>query len=120
MTEQSSPPGWYDDGSGRMRWWDGQRWGDFQTAPPVITVPLTNTAATAGLVLGLVSLFVNLLLIPSMLGLIFSGIGLSRANAQLRAGYRGNTKRTSALWGIWLSIIGFIGTFVIMVASGGI
>lgn len=20
-------PGWYDDGSGRQRWWDGSRWG---------------------------------------------------------------------------------------------
>ncbi len=22
----SAPAGWYDDGSGRMRWWDGQQW----------------------------------------------------------------------------------------------
>ncbi|MBW8761110.1 MAG: DUF2510 domain-containing protein, partial [Microbacterium sp.] len=20
--------GWYDDGSGRQRWWDGERWTD--------------------------------------------------------------------------------------------
>lgn len=120
MTEQAAPPGWYDDGSGRMRWWDGQLWGDYQAAPPVIPVPLTNGAATAGLVLGLVSLVVNLLLIPSLLGIIFSGVGLSRANAQTRAGYRGQTKRNSALWGIWLSIIGFIGSFIIMAAAGGL
>lgn len=24
----STPAGWYDDGSGRQRWWDGQRWTD--------------------------------------------------------------------------------------------
>ncbi|MDT9593280.1 DUF2510 domain-containing protein [Nocardioides zeae] len=27
----STPPGWYDDGSGTTRWWDGERWSD---APP--------------------------------------------------------------------------------------
>lgn len=27
--------GWYDDGSGRQRWWDGENWTDtFQDAPP--------------------------------------------------------------------------------------
>ncbi|WP_439593782.1 DUF2510 domain-containing protein [Microbacterium sp.] len=27
--------GWYDDGSGRQRWWDGQQWTDsFQEAGP--------------------------------------------------------------------------------------
>ena len=27
--------GWYDDGSGRMRWWDGQQWTDqYQTPTP--------------------------------------------------------------------------------------
>ena len=27
--------GWYDDGAGRQRWWDGQQWTDqFQDPPP--------------------------------------------------------------------------------------
>lgn len=26
--------GWYDDGSGTMRWWDGQRWTDTVQPPP--------------------------------------------------------------------------------------
>lgn len=28
-----TPAGWYDDGSGRQRWWDGERWTDL-FAPP--------------------------------------------------------------------------------------
>lgn len=26
MNERSTPPGWYDDGQGKQRWWSGQRW----------------------------------------------------------------------------------------------
>jgi len=25
-TPTAPPPGWYDDGSGRQRWWDGGQW----------------------------------------------------------------------------------------------
>ncbi|SEB36064.1 MULTISPECIES: DUF2510 domain-containing protein [Microbacterium] len=28
-TPNDTPAGWYDDGSGRQRWWDGQQWGNF-------------------------------------------------------------------------------------------
>lgn len=28
-TPNDTPAGWYDDGSGRQRWWDGQQWGVF-------------------------------------------------------------------------------------------
>ena len=32
-TSQSTPAGWYDDGSGHQRWWDGSAWTDsFQDA----------------------------------------------------------------------------------------
>ena len=40
MTKDGNPmanaqAGWYDDGSGRQRWWDGQIWTDeFQQPPP--------------------------------------------------------------------------------------
>jgi hypothetical protein len=33
----TTPPGWYDDGHGAMRWWDGTRWTEHvaaQDAPP--------------------------------------------------------------------------------------
>lgn len=26
MTNADTPPGWYDDGTGALRWWDGTRW----------------------------------------------------------------------------------------------
>lgn len=26
MTNVQTPAGWYDDGSGRNRWWDGAQW----------------------------------------------------------------------------------------------
>lgn len=30
---QDPPPGWYDDGQGAMRWWDGQEWTDHVHPP---------------------------------------------------------------------------------------
>jgi len=41
----TTPAGWYDDGSGRQRWWDGARWTD--VAPPRPTVsPKSRTIAS--------------------------------------------------------------------------
>ncbi|KJL33098.1 DUF2510 domain-containing protein [Microbacterium oxydans] len=38
-TPNDTPAGWYDDGSGRQRWWDGQQWGNFAEAPaPTATI----------------------------------------------------------------------------------
>ncbi|KJQ54377.1 DUF2510 domain-containing protein [Microbacterium sp. SA39] len=42
-TPNDTPAGWYDDGSGRQRWWDGQQWGTF--ADEVQAQTLTATAA---------------------------------------------------------------------------
>ena len=33
MVSSSTPPGWYDDGSGAQRWWDGAGWADRTQAP---------------------------------------------------------------------------------------
>lgn len=46
----STPAGWYDDGSGRQRWWDGQQWTE-QYAPDTETpsaeaTPADDTAVT--------------------------------------------------------------------------
>jgi len=36
----ATPPGWYDDGHGALRWWDGATWTEHvQPVPPVPPVP---------------------------------------------------------------------------------
>ena len=36
----AAPAGWYDDGSGRLRWWDGQEWTQqYYTAAPPVAAP---------------------------------------------------------------------------------
>ncbi|HEU5223667.1 MAG TPA: DUF2510 domain-containing protein [Candidatus Lumbricidophila sp.] len=55
MTQQT-PPGWYDDGSGAQRWWDGQAWTE-HVAPPVQGQVVAQhveptVAATAGVAIG--------------------------------------------------------------------
>jgi hypothetical protein len=41
MTEQQTPAGWYDDGSGKSRWWDGQAWTDqIQEAASTTPTPI--------------------------------------------------------------------------------
>lgn len=35
----TADPGWYDDGSGSRRWWDGQTWTDATQAPPTAAGP---------------------------------------------------------------------------------
>lgn len=41
----STPAGWYDDGSGRQRWWDGQRWTEhFAPATPQQQAPQQQTS----------------------------------------------------------------------------
>jgi hypothetical protein len=38
----TTPPGWYDDGAGSRRWWDGVQW-----TAHVVTAPATTAAASA-------------------------------------------------------------------------
>ena len=50
-TPNNTPAGWYDDGSGRQRWWDGQQWGNFadeanSPAPSAPTAPAYAAVAT--------------------------------------------------------------------------
>ena len=44
----TTPPGWYDDGHGAMRWWDGARWTEHVAAPdPVLAEPASDPHALA-------------------------------------------------------------------------
>ena len=44
-----TPAGWYDDGSGRQRWWDGQRWTDQYADAQPPTVPPVPEATSSPL-----------------------------------------------------------------------
>jgi hypothetical protein len=69
-------------------------------APPQVAPARTNGMALAALILGIVSLFFNVLLIPSILGIVFGALGLRRARALGRQGM--------AIVGIVLSVIGIV------------
>ncbi|GGM37201.1 DUF2510 domain-containing protein [Microbacterium saperdae] len=50
-TPNETPAGWYDDGSGRQRWWDGQQWGVFADearVPAVATAPAPLATGATG------------------------------------------------------------------------
>lgn len=74
---------------------------------PVYAAPATNGMATAGFVCSLIGLlfFAGIL---SPLGVIFSSLGLKKANV-----LPGRKGRGLALWGLWLGIIGVV--FVVIV-----
>ena len=40
----TTPAGWYDDGSGRQRWWDGQRWTDHYAPDAAASTPPSSSA----------------------------------------------------------------------------
>lgn len=87
---------------------------DFTTAPrpfttvvapaPVFVPPARNPAATAGLVVGLISIVVPGLIL-AVAGLIASGRGLAQASRSARYG-DGPVGRTRAGWGLGLSVVG--------------
>lgn len=82
------PAGWYfDQSSGRQRWWDGSRWTENFAVAGTPAGP-SNSAATASFVLGLIGFFltpipffIGLFLggIPALLAVIFGIVGISRA-----------------------------------------
>lgn len=64
-TPESTPPGWYDDGSGQQRWWDGNQWGQYasQVAPSSGSGGDPKTMAVLAQVLGLITGFIGPLII---------------------------------------------------------
>jgi hypothetical protein len=45
----STPAGWYDDGSGRLRWWDGDQWTKHFADQQQLAVADTTGSTSAGL-----------------------------------------------------------------------
>jgi len=44
----AAAPGWYPDGSGTQRWWDGRGWTDHVAAPAVAAAPYARPALPEG------------------------------------------------------------------------
>lgn len=65
--------------------------------------------ATASLVLGIVSLLVNLLLVPTILAIVFGAIALAH----------GTAGRVRSIVGIVLGVLGIVGLFVQLAILGG-
>ncbi|MFK4851056.1 DUF2510 domain-containing protein [Microbacterium sp. ZW T6_19] len=120
--------GWYDDGSGRQRWWDGERWTDdfapAQGGAPASAAPVTSAPAASGSVspvlgfvgLGLAVLGTVLACVPAVFGVgvvvllagfVVSLVGLFR---------KGAVKWPSIVGMIVAVVGGAIGTVVLVVS----
>ncbi len=139
----STPAGWYDDGSGRQRWWDGTQWtenyapageGDHgaagQAEPAQSNVPYPGTSLaspasagpkltpTLGFVgLGLAVLGTILACIPTVATFVIGGVVLLAALVvSLIAVFKKNTTKWPSIVGIVLSVVGgIIGAIVFSV-----
>lgn len=63
---QSPPPGWYPDGQGGTRWWDGQQWGVAASQVPAVQTGTggdPKSMAVLAQVLGIVTGFLGPLII---------------------------------------------------------
>lgn len=130
-----SAAGWYPDPErvGAARFWDGAAWtehvkgaparfapavagrGNAPIAPPPGApysaalprlAPRSNRMATAGLTFGVVSLVANVLLVPTILGIVFGAIGTARASR------RGGSGRARGIVGIVLGALGVVAALV--------
>ncbi|WP_020014421.1 DUF4190 domain-containing protein [Promicromonospora sukumoe] len=81
--------------------------------PAGVPAAQVNPHATTSLVLGITSLFLSLLFVPSILGIILGFVGLARSRRTDPP-----TGRGAAIAGIVLSVVGVVlGVFVAMAAS---
>lgn len=125
----SLPAGWYDDGSGRQRWWDGSRWTDdfaqeqsvagYQPGSPVVAAVSAPTKATP--VLGFVGL--GLAVVGTVLACIppsfvFGAVVLFAAFVVSLIGiFKKGVAKWPSIVGVALSIIGAVVGTIIFIAA---
>lgn len=122
----SASAGWYDDGQGRLRWWDGAQWTDSYAAsatdtgsapPPSGTAP-KNLWGVLSLIAGIVGILLAWIIFGGVVGIagvVFGLVGLSA----VRSGRA--TNRAMSIWGVILSGVAILMSiaFVVVYISFG-
>lgn len=104
------PAGWYDDGSGKRRWWTGNAWTERLEEPPIPVVP----GRVLGFVLGLAAaLFVAIPLLCLPLGIV----GWVKSLKALRALPQGASGRGLAIAGLILAVAAVCLTTLFMILA---
>lgn len=110
----SAAPGWYDDGFGQHRWWDGFQW-TAHVAPQLVVRRPINGVAITGFVLGVISVVVSLIpFVGPSLGLlasVFSLFGLWSTERRAGAG------KVLAIWGLVLGGTVLLGWLTVSLIS---
>lgn len=80
--EHQVPAGWYDDGTGQQRWWDGTTWPeDVPPAPPQTSAPASFDSNTVAALTHVSAIFFPLLG-PLIAYLVFAKDGFVRDHAR--------------------------------------
>lgn len=120
-----TPAGWYDDGSGNQRYWDGEKWTDHTSPASVVTATSTAAAAqsphvapakTQPNVLGIIALVLGIIgfifaVMPGafIIGWVALPIALILAVAAL---FLKNTGKGLAIAALIVAVVGTIAGFV--------
>lgn len=109
------PAGWYPDGNGKNRWWDGTTWGRFQEE-----LPLSGAAAadpppqTSGGVSGVDVAAIILAILLAPVGLVLGIVAFSKAR---KAGRPRGLALTAIIVGALLSLAGLVVSAIITVVA---
>lgn len=112
-TPQRPAAGWYDDGTGRQRWWDGAGWTEHY-APAAAAVLEPVPGRVPGFICGLIAILFTALPIASIpLGIV----GWINSAKALKLLPPGTARRGLAVAGMVLSITALAITALIMVLA---
>lgn len=110
---ETAKAGWYNDGTGRQRWWDGSQWTD-SLAPVTVVQQASVPGRVPGFVLGLIAiLFTTLPIVCLPLGII-GWVQSAKALKRLPSMTHG---RGLAVAGLVLSIVAVSSTTLIMLLA---